>query len=153
VWASTTSDLRGLQKESIANDRIAATWYTNGSETIDLIITDGHSHNIAVYCLDWDTTARQERIDILDGANTVLDSRTVTSFNSGAYLVWTVSGHVQVRVTLTGGANAVISGLFFDAVPSAVPITINTAPNGLGVTVDAVLARCHGGGSEWAGGV
>jgi len=30
------------------------------------------------------------------------------------YLVWNVSGHVKIQVTLTGGINAVASGLFFD---------------------------------------
>ena len=47
--------------------------------------------------------------------DSVLDSQSLTSsFNGGVYLVWNVSGHVKVRVTLTGGANAVMSGWFFE---------------------------------------
>jgi hypothetical protein len=43
----------------------------------------------------------------------VLSTQTVSSFHGGIYLVWTISGDVQINVTLTGGANAVISGVFF----------------------------------------
>ncbi len=37
------------------------------------------------------------------------------SFHNGAYLSWNISGHVVFRFTKTGGANAVVSGLFFGA--------------------------------------
>jgi len=43
----------------------------------------------------------------------VLDTRTLTGFHGGQYAVWTLSGHVTLRVTRTGGNNAVISGVLF----------------------------------------
>ncbi len=46
----------------------------------------------------------------------VLDTRTITGFGAGEYLTWSLSGHVQIRVTnlaTNPGNNAVISGLFF----------------------------------------
>jgi hypothetical protein len=43
----------------------------------------------------------------------VLSTQTISKFNGGTYLVWTISGHVQINVTLTGGVNAVASGVFF----------------------------------------
>jgi hypothetical protein len=44
----------------------------------------------------------------------LLNTQNVTSFHNGEYLVWQLSGSVQVRVTnLSASANAVISGLFF----------------------------------------
>src|SRR5262249_3651172 len=46
-------------------------------------------------------------------------SRTLSNFSSGVYLVWNVSGHVTLRVTKTGGINAVASGLFLGAGPGA----------------------------------
>jgi RHS repeat-associated protein len=82
--------------------------------TISLNYTDTAQHQIALYCVDWDTTARQQRVDILDSNGNVLNSQNVSSFNGGIYLVWKVSGHIAIRVTSTGGLNAVISGLFFD---------------------------------------
>jgi hypothetical protein len=43
----------------------------------------------------------------------VLSSQIVSSFSGGEYLVWNLSGHVQIHVTNLGGWNAVMSGLFF----------------------------------------
>jgi hypothetical protein len=71
-------------------------------------------HQVALYLLDWDTTARSERVDILDaGTGTLLDSQTASAFHGGKYLVWNLSGHVQIKITRLAGANAVLSGLFF----------------------------------------
>ena len=115
VWASQPSDPRALQR-GVAVGRIAATWYTSTSYTLDVRITDGNTHQVSLYNLDWDSTIRAQRVDILDGdSGNVVDSRTVTGFNGGRYLVWNISDHVVIRVTNTG-SNAVLSGIFFDAV-------------------------------------
>jgi hypothetical protein len=69
-----------------------------------------------LYLLDWDVYGggRSERVDILDGSNTLLDSRSVSGFANGEYLVWNLSGHVTVRITnLNGNSNAVVSGILF----------------------------------------
>jgi hypothetical protein len=70
---------------------------------------------VALYLLDWDTYfGRSERVDILDANNTLLDSRNVSGFVGGEYLVWNLSGHVVVRVTNTNAAsNGVVSGILF----------------------------------------
>ena len=69
---------------------------------------------MSLYALDWDTTSRVERIDVIDpSTGTVLDTRTISSFQNGDYLTWNLKGHVQFRVTSTAGLNAVVSGLFF----------------------------------------
>lgn len=112
TWAASTTDARGLQKVTTA-DRIAATWYTSDSLALDLNLTDGKTHPVAVYCLDWDYGGRVQKLEVLDLNNTVLDSRTISSFTGGQYLVWNLSGHVKLRVTRLGGPNAVLSGLFF----------------------------------------
>jgi hypothetical protein len=45
----------------------------------------------------------------------VLDTRTASSFVNGQYLVWTLGGHVQLRITTLGGPSsaAALSGIFF----------------------------------------
>ena len=115
TWANSTSDVRGLQK-ALTADRIAATWYSFGTFTIDLNFSDSAQHQLAVYCVDWDSGGgRTQTVNILDGAtNAVLDTQNLTNFQNGKYLVWKLRGHVILRVTNTGPINATISGLFFD---------------------------------------
>ncbi|HYW47548.1 MAG TPA: hypothetical protein VE959_32060, partial [Bryobacteraceae bacterium] len=116
TWASSTSDTRALQKASSLFDRIAACWYSSTSFNIGLTFSDSNTHQVAVYLLDWDIYGggRTERVDILDANGNVLDTRPVSSFANGQYLVWNVSGQVVVRITnLNPSANAVASGLFF----------------------------------------
>jgi hypothetical protein len=79
-----------------------------------MAFSDTAQHRLAIYCLDWDELSRSQTISILDGtSNAVLDSRSVTNFSAGEWVVWNVSGHVIVQVSNTG-PNAVISGLFFN---------------------------------------
>ena len=115
TWASSTTDLRALQKASSTTDRIAACWFSGSSFTVDLNFKDASTHQVALYLLDWDNYfSRTERVDILDANNTLLDSRAVSRFVSGQYLVWNLSGHLIVRITNTNAfSNAVMSGLFF----------------------------------------
>jgi subtilase family serine protease len=123
VWASSTSDVRALQKASNSSDRIAATWYSS-SFTVDVNLTDGKVHQIALYLLDWDNAGRAESISIADATTgTVLDSRTLSSFSNGEYLVWNVSGHVKITTTLLSGTNTVLSGIFFGG-PLPIPTSM-----------------------------
>jgi hypothetical protein len=49
-------------------------------------------------------------LDAVDG--TLLDTRTLSSFDAGKWLVWDISGHVKIRVTCLSGF-AAVSGFFF----------------------------------------
>jgi hypothetical protein len=70
---------------------------------------------VSLYALDADLSGRAERIDVIDPTTgTVLDTRSISSFQNGEYLTWDIKGHVQFRVTSTAGPNAVISGIFFE---------------------------------------
>ena len=115
IWAASVSNLQALQKGSpTATDRIASCIYNSTPFIIDVNLSGG-THPVTLYALDWDQDGRVERIDVLDGTTgTTLDTRTVSGFFYGAYLQWNVSGHVQFRVTLVSGSNAVISGIFFN---------------------------------------
>src|SRR5712664_278151 len=113
IWASSTSDPRALQTGS-GTGRIAAIWYRSGTFNFDVNLTDGNPHQFALYALDWDANGRSETIQVVDAnTNAVLDTRTLSSFSNGVYLVWSISGHVKINVIWTGGANGVVSGVFF----------------------------------------
>jgi subtilisin family serine protease len=126
TFAASTTDPRGTQKPSPATDRIAACWYSSSSFSTDLAFNDSATHQVAVYLLDWDGYGggRSERVDILDASGTVLDTRSVSSFGNGQYLVWNLSGHVVVRVTNTNSAsNALMSAILFGGSGSSTPST------------------------------
>ncbi len=50
--------------------------------------------------------------------NAVLSTQTFSSFSQGQWGVWNVQGNVIIQVTRTAGSNAVVSGIFFDPVPT-----------------------------------
>ena len=122
TWAASTTDVRALQKASGA-DRIAARWESNSFLTIDINLTDGLTHRVALYAVDWDGNNRSQRVDVVDWAtNVLLNSRNVSSFNGGQYLVWDVRGRVKIIVNKIGGKTAVVSGIYFGgAAPSSTP--------------------------------
>jgi RHS repeat-associated protein len=135
-WAVGTSDPRALTDPRPGATGGVASYWTNvaGSSTfpidIHLNLGAGDTHRVALYLLDWDNLSRTERVDVVDDSSgAVLDSRTVSGFQDGAYLVWDLAGDVTLQVTcVSGGPNAVVSGLFFN--PNPVP----PAPTGLTAT-------------------
>jgi hypothetical protein len=114
TWVGSTTDVRALLKAPNGSaDRIAACWYAD-SFTIDINLTDGASHRVAVYGLDWDNVERAEKVEVLDSATgAILDVRTLSGFLGGKYVVWDLKGHLVLRITNAGPFNAVIGGLFF----------------------------------------
>ena len=53
TWMASTTDIRAVQKVS-TSDRIAARLESSSSFTIDVNITDGQTHRLALYSVDWD---------------------------------------------------------------------------------------------------
>src|SRR5262249_15753181 len=126
TWAASTTDTRALQNPG-GTGRIAATWYAPTSFSVNVNINDGQAHDLPLYFVDWDSPSRSEQVQISDAASgTVLDTETVSSFHSGVYLDWMVSGDVVVKITRLTGANAVLSGLFFDAPAGTLPTSSAT---------------------------
>lgn len=113
TWASSTSDMRALETANGAA-RIAATWYNPNSFGINVDVTDGNTHQISLYVLDWDELDRNEMIQIENATSLqYLDTRTIpdnsgdatntnttsTNFFNGTYLIWNISGHVKIAIT------------------------------------------------------
>ena len=84
-------------------------------------LTDGQVHDLELYFLDWDNVGRAEQVQITDATTgAVLSTTSVSSFTSGVYLDYAVSGNVVITITCQGGANAVLSGLFLGLSEEAV---------------------------------
>jgi hypothetical protein len=132
VWNSSTTDPRALQDVGSTN-RVAACWYAGTSSgqgfTVNVNLTDGQTHQLALYLLDWDQWGggRSEQVQIVNSSTgQVLDTESVSNFGNGEYLVWNVSGDIQVRITSTDSfGSAVLSGLFID--PAGSPPASGTA--------------------------
>ncbi len=111
-WA-VTGDQRALQEANSTTLRVASAYYGNPSFSMDLPLTDGQFHQVALYFMDWDGGGRSETVTIRDAeTQTLLDTRQVTSFAGGQYLVWNLTGHVTIQFTMNSGANAVLNGVF-----------------------------------------
>jgi hypothetical protein len=114
VWKESTTDSRALQRANTP-DRIASCWYADPGFSAEINFTDGKTHRLSLYCLDWDTAARAQTVELLDATSgALLDRQSISGFNRGVYLVWDVKGGVKVRFNKLAGNNAVLTGLFFD---------------------------------------
>ena len=105
-------------------DHLAAYWSQGTTTTIDVAFTDGLAHDLTMYFLDWNDQGMVEQIQISDAATgTVLNTQTISNFEDGVYLAWTISGSVAIKFTALGPGEAVVSGFFFDA-PSIPPLSV-----------------------------
>ena len=75
TWAiSLPADARDLETDTLGH-QIAAAWYSASPFQLDLNLTDGSTHQVALYVLDWDKKGRAEAISIVDAnSGAVLDS-------------------------------------------------------------------------------
>ena len=112
VWSGNTKDIRAPQRTG-DNERVAACWFADNSLTLDINLTDGRSHRIALYCVDFDSQARAAKFEVQDTAGTVLDTRDLPEYAKGKYIIWDLKGHVRI-VCRAIKNNFVFSGLFFN---------------------------------------
>ena len=124
TWAASTNQPQALQDVG-GSGALAACWYAPTGFTVDVDLTDGQAHDLALYFMDWgDNGTRSEQVQISNAATgAVLSTQSVSSFRSGVYLDWKVSGNVLITITDEAGPNAVLSGLFFDPVSSTATAT------------------------------
>ena len=128
TWAASTTALPALQDApGNGTSRIAAAWYSTTSFTIDVNVTDGNSHELELYLLDYVNAGRVETVTLSDAkTHAVLDTENISSFQNGIYLKWAISGNVLITFTAHTGS-AVVSGLFFDPVSAPPPPPATTA--------------------------
>ena len=132
IWAASTTDPRAPFNASTGTARVAGTWYNN-SFNLDVNVTDGGVHQVALYMLDYDRLNRSQTLTVLDGGtNAQLDFRNLPDLAGGQYITWSVSGHGLFKITLNTPPNAVVSAIFFD--PPSVNVTPRAATVAAGAT-------------------
>lgn len=115
TWAQNTTDPRALQTAPNASSQIAACDFSLTSFSLDVNLTDGKTHQVALYLVDYDRLNRSETVQVSDAVTgAVLDTRSISNFQGGQYLVWNLSGNVKITITCTAGVDGVASGIFFD---------------------------------------
>ncbi|MCP3997685.1 MAG: hypothetical protein GY722_21890, partial [bacterium] len=132
MWASTTTEDQALESPD-ETFRRAATYYSSNEVQLTLDFANAYSGDLHLYSVDWDTTDRRQTITVDDGngpQSVAIDGQ----FDNGAWTHFTVdvpdAGTVTIAVTRTGGANAVLSGIFLgNDIPSPPP---PPPPPGLG---------------------
>jgi hypothetical protein len=78
-------------------------------------MSDGNTHGVSLYLLDWDTTTRSETVTVYDAVtNVVLDTETFSGFHNGIYASWNIKGSVIIKVTPASGTSPVVSGFFLN---------------------------------------
>ena len=150
TWTASTTDPRALENPG-GTGRSTTYWYSTTGFNIDVDLTDGQVHDLELYFVDWNTTARSEQVQLFAASGgTLLDTETVSSFHSGVYLEWAVSGNVVIKITSLAGANAVLSGLFLDPAMTAVPTVTGVSSSdsastyGQSVTFTATVSNTIG---------
>jgi hypothetical protein len=144
-FAPGTDDPRALRQAAVASAaRTAGYWSSATSLSLHVAMADSSMHTIALYAVDFDNQGRSEQVDLIDDVTgQVLDTRTLTNFQNGTYLTWSVAGSVTLRVTnLSGSADAVVSGLFFGSGSPPPPATASFV--GLDSTGPAVPSITYG---------
>jgi subtilisin family serine protease len=123
ILDNTTNNQAGLQLTTDPTQRISAYEAAANTETINLQFTDGLVHQTELYLADLDHKARTETVFVVDNATgNVLDTRTITKFTKGQYLIYDLRGSVSLEIFRNAGPSAVYSGLFFDT-PATSPTT------------------------------
>jgi len=125
VWEFGTGDRRALAPDrSNGGPRNVGCLYTatplaaGMTMSFDVVATPGSAYRLAMYFVDWDSTARRTCVEIFDHhtRKRAVPVRIVEDYHGGKYLVYECVGSLRIRVAHVGGANAVLSGLFFDPI-------------------------------------
>jgi hypothetical protein len=118
-----TTDVRALQQPGTGTGRElfqmykAAAFPATGYAPfdIDLNLTDGDYHQVAVYICDFNYYNYGQSVQVLSATSgAVLDTQTISAFSGGEYLIWTLTGHVKLRFLPQGGWNSSASAVFLD---------------------------------------
>jgi len=121
-WNVMSPDQRGFPDGPY---RFLPTLFSPAQIEIPFRMKDNRTYRFAFYFVDFDVRNRNLTVDIVNtDTGTLIDSRSITNFNGGRYLIWQLRGNFTIRIKNNGGASpdAVLSGFFVDPLPdSSIP--------------------------------
>jgi hypothetical protein len=113
-WTSSTNAVQALQSPDTSTRR-AACFFDGVQLRLHLTFPAAYSGTLHLYALDWDRAGRRESLTVNDGSG-LKTANITTDFSQGAWVHVPINvpagGSVTISVTLTAGANAVLSGIF-----------------------------------------
>jgi len=123
-WANPTPDKRGAIYPTDLKTRAGSCMFNNPN-TVLTLETKLKNYQVAVYAVDWDSTARSESFTGYQGTKAPADPDVTIKnpdFNAGMYEIWIVNGTdpFNLKIDFVSGANWVITGIFIDAIGAAV---------------------------------
>ena len=122
-WTSGTNDARALAPDKNNNyPRKAACVYTSNGNAVDQPLTlnievnETHPYQIALYFVDWNNLERSLAVEMFDAKTLKLIApvQVIQDYDNGRYLVFNYDKSVKFRIQQIRGANAALSGIFFD---------------------------------------
>jgi hypothetical protein len=121
---TVAGDPRALQRfNDSAHGRSAGKLAEEVVLAVDIFTaTPNAAYRLAAYFVDWESQGRAQQVSILNATDATFPiaapSQLLERFGGGAYLVWELRGDVRLRIahvgTYPGGADALVSGIFFD---------------------------------------
>ncbi len=100
-------------------------WFADFRSSLVYTVTglSAGRHRMAIYLMDWDSHVRRQAVRVCVGGDCSAPAQVDYDFYWGAYekfdLNISAGDEVTVEHTLTGGANTVVSGVFFDSISSS----------------------------------
>ena len=113
-YPSLTGSSPALQRPN-GTGRVASAFYDPRGFNVTLGFSDTSTHRVALYLADFDSQNRTEAVQVFDSHGNALTSPVmVSSFSSGKYILFDVTGNVTFTFTHVAGGSTVLAGLFID---------------------------------------
>lgn len=114
-----STDVRGLTSVGVGvTTRELQRAYNQGPSGfvdlhLDLNVSDGATHQVALYCVAWNSSGSTQTMTVKNATTgAVLDTRSLSAFDQGSWVVYNISGHVTITATPLGGVVGEVDGVF-----------------------------------------
>jgi len=112
MWAAN-DDKRGLENPNGDGKRVSTCVYSDAEINFCINAKRAVPCKLSIYCLDFDRCGRAQRMEFISEGKT-LHTIELPSIAEGVWLHYAIQGSINIKISCTGAANAVLAGMFFD---------------------------------------